>query len=107
MGLQRHAEGPHSGSGPTPKLTLAGRLDGSVDGRPVTLLADGRDLTLVSGSIRTLFRLRRMWGAVAGPLGTIFTQTDIRLFVRVGRLGRVELLPNPSLLFRLILPRVR
>ena len=71
------------------------------------LLADGSDLTLVSESMLTLFGLRRMWGAFAGPLRAIFTTTNTRLLVRVSWLGRVELLPNPSLLFRLILPRVR
>ena len=106
MGIERHAEDSHSGPGPTPKLIMAGRLDGFVDGRPVTLLADGGDLTLVSGSIRTLFGLRRMWRTVGGPLKTILAGLDIRLLVRVGLLGRLELLPNQSLLFRLILPRV-
>jgi len=82
---------------------MAGRLDGFVDGRPVTLLADGHDLTIVSGSIRTLFKLRRMWGTVARPLGMILAGMNIKLSVRAPLLGRVELLPHTSLLFRLIL----
>ena len=107
MGLKRHAEDPYQRPGPTPKLILAGRLDGTVNGRPITLLADGGDLTLMCGSMRTLFGMRRMWGTVAQPLGRILAGTNIRLMVQVGWLGRVELLPNPSLLFRLVLPRVR
>ena len=45
MGPERGAQDPHQGSEQKPKLSLAGRLDGHVDGRPVSFVAENRDLT--------------------------------------------------------------
>lgn len=89
-------------------MTLAGRLDGFFNGRPVSLVADVDTVTLVPGSIRTLLvlmRLRRSWRYVAGSLRQVLGRTNIRLYVRVGWLGRVELLLDPGLFYRLTPPR--
>ena len=104
MGAQRHGEDPHPRPGPNPKLTLAGRLDGFVNGRPVTMLAEGRNITLVTG-VRTLFALRRLWRSTVAPLRTALAVPNLRLLVRVGWFVTVELLPDPPLLARLALPR--
>jgi hypothetical protein len=74
----------------------------------VSLVADGNDITLLPGGVRTLltlFRLRRAWRSVAVPLRPVLDRTNIRLHVRVVWFGRVQLLPDPGLIFRLILPR--
>lgn len=108
MGAQRHRKDPHPRPGPNPKLTLAGRLDGFVNGRPVSLVAHDDGITLVPGGVGTLltlFRLRRSWRLVAGPLRRVLDRTNIRLYVRIGWFGRVQLLPDPGLIFRLTLPR--
>jgi len=76
-----------------------------MNGRPLSLVADGRDLTLVAG-VGTLVVLRRWWRPVVGPLRPVLAAAGLRLVARVGWLGPVQLLPNPSLLCRLILPRV-
>lgn len=107
MGAERHREDPHPRPGPNPKLTLAGRLDGFVNGRPVSLVTDGDTVTLVPGSTSTLLalvRLRRSWRHLAGSLRQVLARTNIRLYVRVGWLGRVQLLPDTSPFFRLFLP---
>lgn len=100
MGAERHREDPHLRPGPIPKLTLAGRLDGFVNGRPVSLVADGDTVTIVPGSTGTLLalmRMRRSWRQV-------LVRTNIRLYIRVGWFGRVQLLPDTSPLLRLFLP---
>lgn len=110
MGAARHREDPHPRPGPNPKLTLAGRLDGFVNGRPVSLVADGDSVTLVPGGTSTLLalmRLRRSWRHVAGWLRQVLVRTNIRLHVRVGWLGRVQLLPDTSPILRLFLPSTR
>ncbi len=107
MGAERHREDPHPRPGPNPKLTLAGRLDGFVNGRPVSLVADGDTVTLVPGSLGTLLalmRLRRSWRHVAVSLRQMVARTNIRLYVRVGWLGRAQLLPDTSPFLRLVLP---
>ena len=107
MGAQRHREDPHPRRGPNPKLTLAGRLDGFVNGRPVSLIADGDTITLEPGGLRTLFvllRLRRSWRYAAGSLRQVLGRTNIGLYVRVGWFGRLQLFPDTSPFFRLFLP---
>lgn len=105
MGLEWGCEGPHGRSGPTPKLTVAGRIDGEVDGRPVSLTAERQTLVFSANSVRTLLTLRRSWRSMVQPLRALLTRSDVRLLVRVGWLGGVEVLPNPSYLVRRLLPR--
>lgn len=108
MGDERHREDPHPRPGHNPKLTLAGRLDGSVNGRPLCLVADGDGITIVPGGVGTLltlFRMRRSFRSVAGPLWAVLARANVRLDVRVGWLGRVRVLPDPPLVFRLLIPR--
>jgi hypothetical protein len=47
MGSERDDEDPHRERGSTPKLRLAGRIDGVIDGRPVILVAERQDLVLI------------------------------------------------------------
>ena len=107
MGAQRYREDPNPRPGPNPKLTLAGRLDGFVNGRPVSLVAYGDTVTLVPGSTSTLLalmRLRQSWRHVSGSLRQVLARTNIRFYVRVGWFGRLQLYPYTSPLFRLFLP---
>ena len=54
MGFERDDEDPHRAVESNPKLTLAGRLDGSIGGRPVNVIAEHRGLTLEVSDLRTL-----------------------------------------------------
>jgi len=83
---------------------LAGRIDGKVDGRPVSLVVEGQNLILGVGHWRSLLTLRHTrW--ILKLLRPFVARSDIRLLVRIGWLGSVEVLPDPAFLIRLILPR--
>ncbi len=104
MGHERDDQDPHQGPGPRPKLILAGRLDGTFDGRPVSLVAEGRDLILGAGDLATLLALRKSWQG-AHPVRALLRQGGIRLQARAPWLGKVEVFPSPNFLVRLFLPR--
>ncbi len=75
-----------------------------MNGRPLSVTAEGRDITLVTRGVGTLLALRGCW-PVAPPLRAALAAANLRVLVRVGWFGRVELLPHPGLALRLILPR--
>jgi hypothetical protein len=106
MGPERDAEDPHQGSGAKPKLSLAGRLDGYVDGWPVSLFAENRDLTLIAGKFRALLALRRSWRTGFRPLSELLQAADIRVLLRLWWFGKMEVFPRSNFLLRLILPRI-
>ncbi len=83
---------------------MVGRIDGTVDGRPVSLIAERKSLVFDVSRLRTLIMIRRGLRSTFRPLLTLLVQTDLRLTVRVGWLGSFELLPNPSYLVKLTLP---
>jgi hypothetical protein len=82
---------------------MAGRLDGFLNGRPVSLIAQDGNVTLNS-DLRSLLGLRRHWCSMVQPLFAILGRADIRLSVRVRWLGEVEVFPRPQYLVRLFLP---
>ena len=82
---------------------MAGRLDGFLNGRPVSLVAQDGNVTLNS-DLRSLLRLRRNWSSLVQPLLAILRREDIRLSVRVRWLVEVEVFPRPPHLVRLFLP---
>ena len=104
MGSDWDHEDPHRGRGATPKLRLAGRIDGMVDGRPVSLVAARQDLVLTVKRWRTLLTIRRTSPSLTEPLRAFLTRSNIRLFVRISWFGRVEVHPNPSFLVRMLIP---
>ena len=69
MGPERIAQDPHAGFGISPKLTVTGRLSGTVDGRPVAIHAEGRSLRVSTSSLIAAWRLRRS----AAPLRNLIT----------------------------------
>lgn len=104
MGSERNDEDPNGGPGPTPKLRLAGQIDGLVDGRPVSLVAERQELVVTVARWRTLLTIRRSSRSLIRTVSEFVARTDLRLFVRIKWLGRVEVHPNPSLLVRMLLP---
>ena len=106
MGPERDDEDPHQGPGPRPKLSLAGRLDGNVDGRPMSLVAEGRDLVLGAGKLATLLALRKCWRFTVRPLQALRQHGGVRILAQVPWLGKVEVFPNPNFLVRLFLPQM-
>jgi hypothetical protein len=87
---------------------LAGRLDGILNGRPLSIVAEDHQVTLLPdgfGALFELIKIRRSWRFVELPLGMALRRANIRLLVRLGWFGQLQLLPNPSFLLRLFLPR--
>ncbi len=84
---------------------MAGRLDGYFDGRPVSIIAHDREVTIITSRISTLLRMRSNWKAIAPALARVFQRADIKLMTKIGSFGNVEILPNPNYLIRLLLPR--
>ena len=82
---------------------MVGRLDGVLDGRPLSLVAKDGAVTLNSNNLTSLLKLRRIWRTMAQPLLTIVEREDIRLLVRVRWLGNIEVFPRPKFLVRLFL----
>jgi hypothetical protein len=83
---------------------MAGRLDGFLDGRPLSLVAEEGVVTLNSDNLSSLLKLRRIWRTLVHPLFDILQRQDIRLLLQVGWIGKVEVFPRPRYLVRLFLP---
>lgn len=97
MGLERHVEDPHKGPGYSPKLTLVGRIAGTVDGRPWLLSGDERAVTLELPSLSVALKLRSTLLQLPSDVvrGSSMIQTPLR--VRIGRLPAVTLGPRSFL----------
>lgn len=83
---------------------MAGRLDGFLDGRPLSFVAEHGTVTLSSDNLSSLLKVRRSWRTMVQPLFAILERADIRLFVRLKWLGRIEVFPRTKYLVRLFLP---
>jgi len=83
---------------------LAGRLNGSLAGRPVAIVAEDRGITLISDNMGSLMKLRRSWRIMFECIGALLEREDIRLLIQVKWLGRIEVFPRPKYLVRLFLP---
>ena len=100
MGAEWDSHNSYDRSATKPKVRLAGRFHGNVDGRPISLVAEDRDLIVEVGSLRTLFRIRRIWPVIFKSLQRFLRQYDIRLAVRLSWFGRIEVFPAPAFLMR-------
>ena len=100
----RHNEDSHRRHGFGPKLTVTGRLEGTVFGRPVELEASGRDLVLQIANLRSAWRLRRNATCGMLPLLRLLHEYGVAVRVCVGSRLTVEVLPRPSFGLRLLVP---
>lgn len=105
MGAERHNEGPHAGQRDGPKLTITGRLDGTVAGQPVQILANGSVIQVVLTSYRSLWLARRglLAAAPAGVRASRLGRLTVQLVI--GERAPVAVLPKPHPVFALFLPR--
>jgi hypothetical protein len=83
---------------------VAGRIDGVVDGRPVSLDAERQRLILAVGDWRTLWKIHRNSKLFERMLFIILKRSNLSLIVRLRWFGSFELHPNPSFLVRRFLP---
>ena len=103
MGVARYAQDPHAGHGFVPKLILAGRLTGTLDGRPVVIDADGSGLTVSFAMLRTAWTARRSAASLLPVLG-IAKRYGVPVRLKVAGLVSLEVLPVPSTLLRMFAP---
>ena len=89
----------------TPKLILAGRVDLLIDGQPCTLTGDGQNLLIETRSWQTLFSLKTSWTSSLKPLQATIAWLQLRVLVRAGWFGTVEVFPKPPGWLRLFIPR--
>lgn len=99
-----HAESTHTGLKFGPKLTVTGRLRGTVSGRPVELEARGRQLLLQMSSLRSVWRLRPSLKTSMLPLLRLLIASGISLRVSIGSRLTVNVLPKPNLALRVLVP---
>jgi hypothetical protein len=86
---------------------MTGRLQGTCAGRPVEIVAEGRELLLRVPNLRTAWALRR--GAVS-PLAHLlrsFCLQGLSVRVQVGSFSPVALVPDPHWSVRLLVPALR
>lgn len=103
MGTARDHENPNEGHGYVPKLMLAGRLTGTLNGRPVVIEANESGLLLSFAAFRTAWTARKSAVSVLPALRWLrYAQVPLRL--RVAGLLSVELLPNTSAVAKFFAP---
>ena len=103
MGVARYSQDPHAGHGFVPKLILAGRLTGTLDGRPVVIDADDSGLTVSFAMLRTAWTAWRSAAFLLPVLG-IAKSHNVPVRLNVAGLMSLEVLPAPSPLLRMIAP---
>ena len=101
MGAARDDENPDEGY--APKLILAGRLTGLLDGRPVVIEAGESGLLLSMSDFQTAWVARRTVGTLLPVLQTL-KRFQVPLRLRVAGIVSVELLPNTSTFAKLFSP---
>lgn len=103
MGAARDDEDPHAGRRFVPKIIVAGRLAGTVDGRPVVIDADGAGLKIAFTAFRTAWATRGSVKALLPVLG-VCRRADVPVRVTIAGFLTLEILPNPSGLARIVVP---
>jgi hypothetical protein len=103
VGAARDHENPHEGHGYVPKLILAGRLTGTLDGRPVVIEAGESGLLVSISALQTAWAARQTLEPVL-PALQMLKQFNVPLRLQIAGIVSVELLPNPSTLAKLFSP---
>ena len=103
MGSARDDEDSHAGHRHVPKLILAGRLTGSLDGRPVVISAEDGQVTVDMSTLRSAWTLRK-YGNAALPLLQVLKASSIPLTLRLAGSVSVPVLPKAGWFVRLFAP---
>jgi hypothetical protein len=82
---------------------LAGRLTGSLDGRPVVIEADDSGLVLTTFHLRTAWAARGLVRPLLPILG-ILRGGGVPVRIRIAGLASLEVLPRPSALASILAP---
>lgn len=105
VGSARDHEDQNERYGYVPKLMLAGRLVGTLDGRPVVIAADDSGLVVTAAAFQTAWAGRRSVRSLLPVLGML-KRNGIPVRVSVGGLVSLEVLPSPNPLMRILMPEL-
>ncbi len=83
---------------------MTGKLDGTLDGQPVTVDAHERDVLITFASLGSLWQLRGLKSPVVTTLLRILRKTGVKLRVRITSLITLEVTPKPSGVVRFFAP---
>ena len=105
MDPQWHHQNPHQRRRQRPKLTSAGRIDATVDGRPLEILAEGADILIRVPNLKTALALRKQSADTVRMADALLTSVGGRLRVKVSALPEMTVSPRRGVLARLVMPR--
>ena len=103
MGAARDHENPNAGHRHIPKLTLAGRLTATWEGRPVVIEAGESGVRLNVAGWRTAWSMRRVSRSLA-PLLLALRGFEVPVTVNLAGIMTIDLLPRPSALAKIVVP---
>jgi hypothetical protein len=103
MGCERCHEDPNARHERRPKLAATGQLSGTLDGRPVEIIARDKKLELRFAKIASAWKLRRIqFNSIARAI-KLLQDSKFEISARVGGV-RIEVLPNPNFAMRFLAP---
>jgi len=105
VGVARDHENPDERYGYVPKLILAGRLTGALDGRPVVIDADEHRVMISFASVVSAWAARRSATALV-PVLAVAQRCDVAVRLNVAGLVSLEVLPRPNRFVRMLVPRL-
>lgn len=86
-----------------PKLILAGRIQGSLDGQPVLLSMGDEGILFSVNRLSTLGKSAKLFRAQMPKLLSFCNHFRLELTVESASFGRWRLTPEPSLLTRILM----
>lgn len=103
MGAPRNHEDTDEGHGHLPKLIMAGRLTGTLNGRPVVIDANDAGLSLAIASVRAAWAARWTLRALLPVLGAL-KLAEIPVRMTIAGFMTLNVLPRPNALIRMFVP---
>ena len=107
MGVGRHAKDSNPGFGFCPKLIVTGRLEGTLFGRPVEIIATGNQILVKLANLRSAWRLRRFVSPGLTTLLFAFRHAGLCMRLQIQGKTSFEVLPKPNFVIRLLTPSLR